>query len=121
MENVDPLSEVRSLNVYVPRDETFLEIKQVNMLAKAVSWMLHCVVPTLEADTNLCSSHLSKTNNLSKHTWNLNTLLRRLVDFVAHKVVDVLPSPSQTFNGKNSIRSINIHKILSQNQLIMHV
>ncbi|XP_022148734.1 linoleate 13S-lipoxygenase 2-1, chloroplastic-like [Momordica charantia] len=95
----DPLSEVRSLNVYVPRDETFLEIKQVNMLAKAVSWMLHCVVPTLEADTNLCSSHLSNTNNLSKHTWNLNTLLRRLVDFVAHKVVDVLPSPSQTFNG----------------------
>ncbi|XP_062083950.1 linoleate 13S-lipoxygenase 2-1, chloroplastic-like [Humulus lupulus] len=44
----DPLSEERSGNVYVPRDEAFSEIKQLTFSAKTVYSGLHALVPSLQ-------------------------------------------------------------------------
>lgn len=46
----DPLSETRTLlPFYVPSDEDFSEIKEVNFGARALYSVLHAVVPTLDA------------------------------------------------------------------------
>ncbi|KAF5447860.1 hypothetical protein F2P56_033378, partial [Juglans regia] len=44
----DPLSEKRSSNVYIPRDESFSEVKQLTFSAKALYSVLHALVPSLE-------------------------------------------------------------------------
>lgn len=44
----DPLSEKRSSSVYVPKDETFVEMKQLTFSIKALKYVLHALVPTLE-------------------------------------------------------------------------
>ncbi|CAI9290171.1 unnamed protein product [Lactuca saligna] len=50
MSTKDPLSETRTLlPFYVPSDEDFSEIKEVNFGARALYSVLHAVVPTLDA------------------------------------------------------------------------
>ncbi|XP_073001808.1 linoleate 13S-lipoxygenase 2-1, chloroplastic [Typha latifolia] len=44
----DPLSESRSSNIYIPRDESFSEVKEVTFSAKTVRSALHAVVPSIE-------------------------------------------------------------------------
>ncbi|XP_024982632.1 linoleate 13S-lipoxygenase 2-1, chloroplastic-like [Cynara cardunculus var. scolymus] len=44
----DPLSETRSSDVYLPRDEAFSEIKNLSFSFKTVYSVLHAVVPSLE-------------------------------------------------------------------------
>ncbi|KAE9616565.1 hypothetical protein Lal_00034877 [Lupinus albus] len=44
----DPLSEERSDNVYVPRDECFSEVKELTFSTKAVYSVLHALVPSLQ-------------------------------------------------------------------------
>ncbi|KAJ9558916.1 hypothetical protein OSB04_013530 [Centaurea solstitialis] len=44
----DPLSETRSNDVYVPRDEAFSEVKNLSFSGKTVYSVLHAVVPSLE-------------------------------------------------------------------------
>ncbi|KAL0389383.1 UNVERIFIED_CONTAM: Linoleate 13S-lipoxygenase 2-1, chloroplastic [Sesamum calycinum] len=45
----DPLSESRSSNVYVPRDEAFSEVKQATFSAKTVYSVLHALVPQVQS------------------------------------------------------------------------
>ncbi|CAH1441574.1 unnamed protein product [Lactuca virosa] len=44
----DPLSESRSGDVYVPRDEAFSEVKDMSFNAKTVYSLLHAVIPYIE-------------------------------------------------------------------------
>ncbi|KAG6400966.1 hypothetical protein SASPL_137811 [Salvia splendens] len=44
----DPLSESRSSNIYIPRDEAFSEIKQATFNLKPVYSMVHDLVPSLK-------------------------------------------------------------------------
>ncbi|XP_009354688.2 linoleate 13S-lipoxygenase 2-1, chloroplastic [Pyrus x bretschneideri] len=44
----DPLSEQRSSNVYVPRDEAFSEVKQLTFSTKTLKSVLHALIPSLE-------------------------------------------------------------------------
>ncbi|PKI61088.1 hypothetical protein CRG98_018533 [Punica granatum] len=44
----DPESESKSLNIYVPRDEAFSEVKNLTFSAKTVYSVLHALVPSLE-------------------------------------------------------------------------
>ncbi|XP_043690877.1 linoleate 13S-lipoxygenase 2-1, chloroplastic-like [Telopea speciosissima] len=52
----DPLSEKRSASVYVPRDEAFSEVKNLNFSAKTVKSVVHALLPSLE--TALLDSEL---------------------------------------------------------------
>ncbi|CAA0833443.1 Lipoxygenase 2- chloroplastic [Striga hermonthica] len=63
----DPLSESRSSNVYVPRDEAFSEVKQAKFSANTLSSVLHAVVPSLETyiiDKNLGFPHFTAIDSL---------------------------------------------------------
>ncbi|PWA77611.1 linoleate 13S-lipoxygenase 2-1 protein [Artemisia annua] len=44
----DPLSESRSSDIYVPRDEAFSEVKNLTFSAKTVYSVLHAVTPSLQ-------------------------------------------------------------------------
>ena len=46
--NADPLSESRSSDVYVPRDEAFSEVKNLTFSFKTLYSVLHAVLPSLE-------------------------------------------------------------------------
>ena len=46
--NTDPLSESRSSDVYVPRDEAFSEVKNLTFSFKTLYSVLHAVLPSLE-------------------------------------------------------------------------
>lgn len=52
----DPLSESRSLSVYVPRDEAFSEVKQMTFSAKTLYSVLHSLVPMIQ--TSVIDSEL---------------------------------------------------------------
>ncbi len=54
--NADPLSEQRSISVYVPRDEAFSEVKQLTFSAKTLKSVLHALLPQLE--TSLLNPNL---------------------------------------------------------------
>ncbi|CAI9770556.1 unnamed protein product [Fraxinus pennsylvanica] len=56
----DPLSESRSLSVYVPRDEAFSEVKQMTFSAKTLYSVLHSLVPTIQ--TSVIDSELGFPN-----------------------------------------------------------
>ena len=45
--STDPLSEKKSGNTYVPRDEAFSEVKQLTFSANTVYSGLHALVPSL--------------------------------------------------------------------------
>lgn len=47
-ENADPLSESRSSDVYVPRDEAFSEVKNLTFQFKTLFSVLKSVIPSLE-------------------------------------------------------------------------
>uniref|UniRef100_A0A7N1A8D4 Lipoxygenase n=1 Tax=Kalanchoe fedtschenkoi TaxID=63787 RepID=A0A7N1A8D4_KALFE len=52
----DPMSETRSSDVYVPKDESFSGVKQLSFAFNTVSSVLHAIVPTLQTyfiDSNL--------------------------------------------------------------------
>ena len=46
--NADPLSESRSSDIYVPRDEAFSEVKNLTFSYKTVYSVLHAVTPSLQ-------------------------------------------------------------------------
>jgi lipoxygenase len=53
---IDPSSEKRSSSVYVPRDESFSEVKQITFSVNTVYSVLHALIPSLETaiiDTDL--------------------------------------------------------------------
>ena len=46
--DADPMSEKRSSSVYVPRDETFEDVKQLTFSTKTLKSVLHALLPQLE-------------------------------------------------------------------------
>ncbi|XP_021772004.1 linoleate 13S-lipoxygenase 2-1, chloroplastic-like [Chenopodium quinoa] len=63
----DPSSESRANSVYVPRDETFSELKQTQFGFKTVYSVLHAVVPSLEiamVDPNLGFPYFTAIDSL---------------------------------------------------------
>jgi lipoxygenase len=73
----DPLSEERSSSVYVPRDESFSEVKQLTFSVNAVYSVLHAVVPSLETaiiDTDLGFPYFTEIDKLFNEGVNLPPL-----------------------------------------------
>ncbi|KAF3327873.1 linoleate 13S-lipoxygenase 2-1 [Carex littledalei] len=63
----DPHSERRSSNVYIPRDESFSEVKNTTFSAKTLRSVLHAVVPSLETaiyDTKLGFPYFTAIDSL---------------------------------------------------------
>ncbi|GMH10290.1 hypothetical protein Nepgr_012131 [Nepenthes gracilis] len=56
LSNKDPLSETKSSNFYVPRDEEFADVKEITFSINTLRAVLNALIPTLEAtivDKNL--------------------------------------------------------------------
>lgn len=89
----DPLSEAKSVEFYVPRDEAFSIPTQGYPLTRKLCSMLHGFLPALkDIFTDQTFPLSTKTNHLS--------LLPRLVESVANKAMDILLlHPSQTSYG----------------------
>ncbi|KAL2487877.1 Lipoxygenase 2 [Forsythia ovata] len=87
----DPLSETRSMSMYVPRDEAFSEVKQMTFSAKTVYSVFHSLVPSIETsaiDSELGFPHFTAIETLfnegvelpeQKSTGFLTNILPRLV------------------------------------------
>lgn len=73
----DPLSESRSGDFYVPRDEAFAEVKQLTFSAKTVYSVLHAVVPSLQTaiiDTELGFPYFTAIDKLFNEGLTVNPL-----------------------------------------------
>ncbi|OVA06652.1 Lipoxygenase [Macleaya cordata] len=92
----DPLSESRSNDMYVPRDEAFSEVKQMTFSVKTLRSVLHALVPSLETsliDTDLGFPYFTAIDSMfnegiempkiKKEGWLFNGLLPRLVKAIA--------------------------------------
>ncbi|XP_057482892.1 linoleate 13S-lipoxygenase 2-1, chloroplastic-like isoform X2 [Actinidia eriantha] len=90
----DPLSESRSGNFYVPRDEAFSDVKNLTFSAKTVYSVLHAVVPSLETaivDENLGFPYFTRIDSLfnegvdlpelKNNSGFLRNLLPRIIKF----------------------------------------
>ncbi|KAG2675037.1 hypothetical protein I3760_13G165000 [Carya illinoinensis] len=101
----DPLSEKRSSNVYIPRDESFSEVKQLTFSVKALSSVLHALLPSLEAaivDSELGFPYFTAIDSLfnegvdlptpkkAKNKVSLLNILPRLVKAITDAQDDVL-------------------------------
>ncbi|KAL2328834.1 hypothetical protein Fmac_022261 [Flemingia macrophylla] len=98
----DPLSEKRSNSVYVPRDESFSEVKQLTFSTKTVYSALHALVPAVRTaivDQNLGFPVFSAIDDLFdeglslpplKGKGILNNLLPRLVKFIKDTEDEIL-------------------------------
>uniref|UniRef100_A0A9I9D8L2 Lipoxygenase n=1 Tax=Cucumis melo TaxID=3656 RepID=A0A9I9D8L2_CUCME len=78
----DPLSEVRSMEFYVPRDEAFSISEQGNTLMKAFYSMLYGFLPALENIFTEHNSNLFETKHPSPFA--------RLVQILTDKAMDIL-------------------------------
>lgn len=98
----DPSSESRSVNVYVPRDEAFSEVKQATFSAKTVYSVLHSLVPSIETsiiDSELGFPHFTAIETLfnegvelpkQQSTGFLRTIIPRLVKAITDFQNDIL-------------------------------
>ncbi|XP_057750499.1 linoleate 13S-lipoxygenase 2-1, chloroplastic-like [Arachis stenosperma] len=101
-DNIDPLSEERSSSIYVPRDESFSEVKQLTFSAKTVYSVLHAVVPAVQmaiVDRDLGFELFSHIDDLfhegiglppSKNKGVLRNMLPRLIKFINETQDDLL-------------------------------
>lgn len=73
----DPLSESRSSDIYVPRDEAFSEVKNLTFSYKTVYSVLHAVMPSLETtliDKDLGFPYFTAIDSLFNEGINLPPL-----------------------------------------------
>ncbi|KAK9058562.1 hypothetical protein SSX86_023404 [Deinandra increscens subsp. villosa] len=93
----DPLSESRSSDVYVPRDEAFSEVKNISFNAKTVYSVLKAVIPSLETtmiDKNLGFPYFTAIDSLFNEGVNLppidgNGLLKSVLPRLLKSIEDV--------------------------------
>ncbi|XP_058729961.1 linoleate 13S-lipoxygenase 2-1, chloroplastic-like [Vicia villosa] len=100
--DTDPLSEKRSDNVYVPRDECFSDVKQLTFSANTLKSAFHALLPGLKTavvDKNLGFLLFSSIDDLfnegytlppQKEKGFLRTVLPRLVRLVNDATGDIL-------------------------------
>ncbi|GMY16387.1 linoleate 13S-lipoxygenase 2-1, chloroplastic-like isoform X5 [Fagus crenata] len=72
--STDPLSETRSSNVYVPRDENFSEIKEFTFSLKTISSVIPALLPSLETaiiDADLGFPYFTAIDSLFNEGINL--------------------------------------------------
>ncbi|CAA6661598.1 unnamed protein product [Spirodela intermedia] len=98
----DPQSEKRASDNYVPRDESFSEVKAVTFSVKTVRSVLHALIPTLEniiTDPKLGFPHFTAIDNLfddgielppAEKKGFLQTALPSLVKAISEGTDDVL-------------------------------
>ncbi|KAF5194563.1 Lipoxygenase 2 protein [Thalictrum thalictroides] len=98
----DPLSEKRSLIVYVPRDEAFSEPKELQFSTTIVEEVLHALVPSFQAallDNKLGFPHFTAIDNIFnqgvklpklKNQGSLRSLFPRLVASLSQIKDDLL-------------------------------
>ncbi|KAG8646336.1 hypothetical protein MANES_10G148800v8 [Manihot esculenta] len=99
----DPLTESRSSDFYVPRDEAFGELKQATFGVNTVKSVLHALLPTIETaivDDKLGFPHFTAIDKLFedgvelpkevKKPWYLHTLLPRAVKAVKDTKDEIL-------------------------------
>lgn len=70
---VDPMSETRSIRVYVPKDEVFSIVKTETFSANTLQNVLHAVVPALAAaivDKNLGFAYFTAIDSLFNEVVN---------------------------------------------------
>ncbi|KAB1210361.1 Linoleate 13S-lipoxygenase 2-1, chloroplastic [Morella rubra] len=98
----DPLSEERSSSVYVPRDESFSEIKQLTFSAKAVYSVLHALVPSLETaiiDTDLGFPYFTAIDSLFDEGVTLPPLKQEKLKNILPRLLKAI-----TDTGENILR-----------------
>ncbi|OWM69231.1 hypothetical protein CDL15_Pgr025418 [Punica granatum] len=97
----DPKSELRSLTIYVPRDEAFSEVKNLTFSTKTVYSVLHALVPSLESaiiDTDIPFPYFTAIAELFNEgvtlphlpTKGFSDLLPRLVKAIEDTTENVL-------------------------------
>nr|XP_010943567.1 probable lipoxygenase 8, chloroplastic [Elaeis guineensis] len=98
----DPLSETRSSSIYVPRDETFSEVKSVQFSAKTLRSVLHAVVPSIQTaliDYNLGFPYFTAIDKLYDEGFTLpkqegvgflRSMIPRLVKVITDGTDEVL-------------------------------
>ncbi|XP_022985543.1 linoleate 13S-lipoxygenase 2-1, chloroplastic-like [Cucurbita maxima] len=107
----DPVSESRSLDNYVPRDEAFSALKQATFNASSLNSVLNGLIPALESvstDNDIRFPHFPAIDDLfdngvplppSKGGWKLATLLPRIIDTIVDSAEDILRfHPPETFD-----------------------
>lgn len=107
----DPLSETRSSNNYVPRDEAFSPVKFATFGVNTVNSLLNALIPAVESvstDKDIRFPHFPAIDDLfdngvplppSQGGWKLATLLPRMIDTVVDKAEDILRfHPPETFD-----------------------
>ncbi|XP_062171339.1 linoleate 13S-lipoxygenase 2-1, chloroplastic-like [Alnus glutinosa] len=101
----DSSSEKRSSSVYVPRDESFSEVKQLTFSAKAVYSVLHAVVPSLETaiiDADLGFPYFTAIDSLFNEGVNLPPLKNQDTQFLRTLLPRLLKALTDT--GENVLR-----------------
>ncbi|KAG5517625.1 hypothetical protein RHGRI_038130 [Rhododendron griersonianum] len=101
--DLDPMSETRSSDVYMPRDEAFSTVKSVTFSVSAVSSVFHALLPSLETtiiDTDLGFPYFTAIDSLFNEGVNLpplsnkngflRNILPRLVKFFNDTREDLL-------------------------------
>ncbi|XP_042513709.1 linoleate 13S-lipoxygenase 2-1, chloroplastic-like [Macadamia integrifolia] len=99
----DPSSETRSTIVYVPRDEAFSEVKELNFSAKTVKSVLHALLPSLETallDSNLGFPYFTAIDSLfnegvtvpkpKNQGFSFSSVLPRLVKAITQEQDEIL-------------------------------
>lgn len=98
----DPLSEKRSISVYVPRDEAFSEVKDLTFSAKTLRSVIHALLPQIESslhDPHLGFPYFTAIDTLftegvpmpkSKNTGFFQSVLPRLVKTITDGEEDLL-------------------------------
>ncbi|KAJ0876564.1 putative linoleate 13S-lipoxygenase [Helianthus annuus] len=96
----DPLSESRSSDVYVPRDEAFSEIKNLTFNAKTVFSVLKAVIPSVETsmiDQDLGFPYFTAIDSLFNEGVNLPTIESKV--FLGNVLPRLLKSISDAQNN----------------------
>ncbi|XP_027077107.1 linoleate 13S-lipoxygenase 2-1, chloroplastic [Coffea arabica] len=105
----DPLSESRSGDVYVPRDEAFSEVKNLSFSAKTVYSVVHALVPALQGavqDRDKAFPYFTAIDSLfneginiptHKEGFSLGAVLPRLIKAVTDTGNQLLQFETPTF------------------------
>ena len=111
--NADPLSESRSGDVYVPRDEAFSEVKNLSFSAKTVYSVVHALVPALQGAVQVrdkafpyftaIDSLFNEGINIPTHKegFSLGAVLPRLIKAVTDTGNQLLQFETPTFVDSN--------------------
>ncbi|XP_010265847.1 PREDICTED: linoleate 13S-lipoxygenase 2-1, chloroplastic [Nelumbo nucifera] len=89
----DPNSEQRSSTVYVPRDETFSEVKQLSFSAKTLKSVLHALLPQIEMsliDTSLGFPYFTEIDSLFNEGFNIKTPNKGIFSLLLPRLVKAI-------------------------------